>query len=589
MESFDNAAISVTKPQKSFYILSIVWTILIIVLAGFNNFHSYRTSMGLVKTRAQDVFDKEMAYRLKMMSFQYDKLTNTDTSFKFVDIHTISPFQSGIYGHFTSLDAKRPESIPDLWELKALQRFEQGEKEVSSIEKINDQRFFRYMRPLILEKRCLGCHGGQDLKPGDNWGGISIDVPWEPEIIKLKTEILLDDFIYFIIWVLGLAGIWFSWRLILKYLLAQKQAETELKESEERYRQLVRNLGEGIILGDKDENIIFTNPAAEQIFGVPPGRLTGSNLKEFLSPDQLSKVLTETEKRSQEEQSTYELDIITAGNQVRNLLVTATPQMNSDRVFTGTFGVLRDITERKVAEAELEKFSKELQESNATKDRFFSIIAHDLKSPFNSILGLTNVLIDDRQSLDEKEIREILSTIKKSSESAFELLENLLLWANSQTGRISFSPRQFNLKGAIEENIALVEVQASRKKIRIISSCIEDCQAFGDMQMIHTVLRNLLSNAIKFTPQGGEVAVSVTKLDDRYEISVKDTGVGIARENIPKLFKIESKYSTKGTANEKGTGLGLILCKEFVDKHGGKIWMESEVGKGSTFYFTILK
>lgn len=367
----------------------------------------------------------------------------------------------------------------------------------------------------------------------------------------------------------------------------RKKLEEALKESEKQYRLLVGNLGEGIVLVDPDEYFVFVNPATEQIFGVPPGGLTGRNLKEFLLPDQLSRVLMETGKRAQKEQSTYELDIITPDNQRRNLLVTATPQVSSEGAFTGTFGVLRDISERKKVDAELARFTKQLQDSNATKDKFFSIIAHDLKNPFNSILGLTNVLIDEYQKFDKNEIEHTLNTIKRSSEKAFELLENLLLWANSQTGQIIFNPQEFNLQTSLEEIIALLEVQAARKKIRIVIGCAADCLAFGDKQMVQTILRNLISNAIKFTPHGGEVVVSATRSDDHYEITVKDNGVGIAERDIPKLFKIESKYSTSGTAKEKGTGLGLILCKEFIEKHGGKIWVESEHGKGSRFIFTL--
>ncbi|MEI7980161.1 MAG: PAS domain-containing sensor histidine kinase [Bacteroidota bacterium] len=368
---------------------------------------------------------------------------------------------------------------------------------------------------------------------------------------------------------------------------SRRKAEAALRVSEKEYRLLVENQGEGVGLVSPDECFVYANPAAERIFGVPPGGLTGRCLTSFLLPDQVSRVLRETEKRTQAEPSTYELNIITPGKQVRYLLVTATPQLNDNGIFTGTFGVFRDISSRKQVELELEKFSKALQESNATKDKFFSIIAHDLKGPFNSILGLTNLLISDYQLYDDEEVRNTLSTIKKSSERAFELLENLLLWANSQTGNISFTPREFNLQRTIDETIALLEVQSARKKISILSCSEEDCIITGDEQMIQTVLRNLMSNAIKFTYTGGEVAVSVTRGDDKVVVSVKDTGTGIAENDIPKLFKIESKYSTSGTSDEKGTGLGLILCKEFVEKHGGKLWVESELGKGSTFYFTL--
>ncbi|MFH1295739.1 MAG: HAMP domain-containing sensor histidine kinase [Bacteroidota bacterium] len=196
-------------------------------------------------------------------------------------------------------------------------------------------------------------------------------------------------------------------------------------------------------------------------------------------------------------------------------------------------------------------------------------------------------MLENFAGLDENRIKNLLTTIKNSSEKAFELLENLLVWANAQTGQIVFSPQPVNLRSLIEESISLMDGPASNKGIRIAIAMKDDPMAFGDQHMIRTVLRNLISNAVKYTPFGGEIVVSVSLDDDQVKISIRDSGIGIPKEDIQKLFRIESKYSTRGTADEKGTGLGLILCKEFIDKHGGKIWVESEEGKGSTFSFTV--
>ena len=190
---------------------------------------------------------------------------------------------------------------------------------------------------------------------------------------------------------------------------------------------------------------------------------------------------------------------------------------------------------------------------------------------------------------DEDEIGKILDAIKKSSEKAYELTENLLLWANSQTGKIAFDPSECSLRKIIGQTIDLATVSASMKQIRILFVMKEDCVVKADVQMAHTVLRNLLSNAIKFTPEGGVISVSSVNRENYCEISVRDTGVGIPPEYIEKLFRIDSKYSTPGTNEEKGSGLGLILCREFVEKNGGKIWAESRPGKGSVFFFTLPK
>lgn len=367
----------------------------------------------------------------------------------------------------------------------------------------------------------------------------------------------------------------------------RRKAESALAESEKKYRILIQSLGEGIGLVDPSENFVYTNPAAEEIFGVGKDGLAGRNLSEFISAPQLEMLAEETKKRSQAESSAYELEIVTPQNERRFLQITASPQFNEQGVFTGTFGVFRNITKQKAVQAELEKYAEALRESNATKDKFFSIIAHDLKGPFNSILGLTNILINEADILDRNEIDETLATIKRSSEKAFDLLENLLLWATSQTGRMTFDPEEFDLTAVIDETISLAETQAKRKHISIVFECDLECIVTGDQQMIQTIIRNLISNSVKFTPEGGIVRIEVQTTDTASQVSVIDSGVGIARKELAKLFRIESKYSTSGTANEKGTGLGLILCKEFVEKHQGKIWAESTVGKGSTFSFTI--
>ena len=373
---------------------------------------------------------------------------------------------------------------------------------------------------------------------------------------------------------------------VFRDITDRKQMEVLLQQSEERYRTLTENIGEGVIIVNEDETFVYANPSAERIYGVSKGELTGVSVKDFLDDENLVLIKNQTQKRREQESSSYEHEIVLKDGTKKDILGTATPYFEGEK-FIGTFGVFRDITERKKTESELRNLSEALTESNATKDKFFSIIAHDLKSPFNSILGLTDALIQDFKNLDEKRIDGLLNTIKNSSERAFELLENLLTWANSQTGRIEYTPEMINLRQTINETISLLEDQATSKYIHLSSPALEDCIAFCDKQMIQTVLRNLVSNAIKFTPPNGDVVIAITSTDHFYEISVKDTGIGIAKEDIPKLFRIESKYSTRGTADEKGTGLGLILCKEFVEKHGGKIWVESEEGKGSAFYFTL--
>ncbi|MFC2104021.1 tetratricopeptide repeat protein [Bacteroidota bacterium] len=236
---------------------------------------------------------------------------------------------------------------------------------------------------------------------------------------------------------------------------------------------------------------------------------------------------------------------------------------------------------------ELKTTNEQLNELNATKDKFFSVIAHDLKNPFSSMIGFVNLLIDRYDEYDPKEIKETLQLLQNTSENAFKLLQNLLDWSRSQIGGIKFEPVSINLTKIVENNIELYHEIAKSKNIRLISEIENDTFVFADLEMINTVFRNLISNAIKFTTSGGNVKIKSINKNGYIEISVLDTGVGIDQENLQKMFRIDSKYSTVGTANEKGTGLGLILCKEFINQNDGEISVESELGKGTKFIFTL--
>ncbi|MBK6962873.1 MAG: PAS domain-containing sensor histidine kinase [Bacteroidales bacterium] len=246
-----------------------------------------------------------------------------------------------------------------------------------------------------------------------------------------------------------------------------------------------------------------------------------------------------------------------------------------------------DVTERIRAEKALKESEIRLTELNATKDRFFSIIAHDLKSPFNNILGFSNLLADLVKDKSNNEIVEYAEIIKNASEQAMDLLLNLLEWSRMQTGRIPFNPEAIDIVRLVHEACKLSDVTARLKSIGIIEELPEKLIAFADKAMIGAVMRNLISNAVKYTNSGGYIVVSAQMPVNELLVSVSDNGVGISKTALEKLFRIEESISTKGTRNEKGTGLGLLLCKEFVEKHGGRIWVESESGKGSTFYFTI--
>lgn len=246
-----------------------------------------------------------------------------------------------------------------------------------------------------------------------------------------------------------------------------------------------------------------------------------------------------------------------------------------------------ELISQKEEKEKAEENEARLKEINATKDKLFSIIAHDLRSPFNSILGFSQLLIENLKDYEVAEVETFLGNINISAQNTLVLLDNLLDWAKSQTGQAKFKPEQVVLSSIIQEIFELLRPSAKNKHILLNHIQSEEIVVFADLNMIKTVLRNLISNAIKFTNANGKIDVYTYRKDKFNEIVVSDNGVGMNPETQNKLFRLETSAPTIGTANEKGSGLGLLLCKEFIKKHRGKIWVESELGKGSVFKFTL--
>jgi PAS domain S-box-containing protein len=250
--------------------------------------------------------------------------------------------------------------------------------------------------------------------------------------------------------------------------------------------------------------------------------------------------------------------------------------------------VTRNITDRKLAEEEIRFKNEELKKLNAEKDKFFSIIAHDLRSPFNGFIGLTDILVKQSHTLALSDIKQISNAMRTSALNLYSLLENLLEWSLIEQGLIPFKPAMVQLQFIITESLKISVESARIKEIKISNDIPENLSVFVDINIIMTVIRNLISNAVKFTPKGGKIILSARSVgDDMVEIAIKDTGIGMAPLLKENLFKLDYNTNRKGTEGEPSTGLGLILCHDFIEKHGGKLWVDSEPGLGSVFYFTI--
>jgi len=366
-------------------------------------------------------------------------------------------------------------------------------------------------------------------------------------------------------------------------------ADEDLHNSETRYRRLFESAKDGILILDANSGqILDVNPFLVQMIRYSREEILGKELWEIGT---FKNIANSKEAFIELQNKGYirfdDMPLKTQNGKTINVeFISNVYREDHAKVIQCN---IRDITERKLSEEKLKENETRLHELNATKDKFFSIIAHDLKSPFNAILGFSDLLEQQIREKDYKSIEKSGMIIHKSSMRAMNLLKNLLEWARSQTGKMNFTPENIEIVALINQATELLKPSAQQKSINLITELPNNAFVSADKAMIGTVLRNLISNAVKFTYSGGEIIISAKQNQNELIVTVSDNGVGIKKETIEKLFRIDESYSTTGTENEKGTGLGLILCMDFINKHGGKIWVESEPGKGSKFHFKLSK
>ena len=368
---------------------------------------------------------------------------------------------------------------------------------------------------------------------------------------------------------------------------AYRETTENLRDSEMRYRRLFESSKDSILMIDAvNGKILNLNPSLVDLLGYTREELLGKelwNISAFKNIGYSKDNFVELQIKGDIHYN--DMPIVSKEGKIISVEFVSTVYVaDHTKVIQCN---LRDITERKRVEKALKDSETRLIGLNAAKDKFFSIIAHDLKGPFNSIIGFSDLLVEHIREEDYEEIEKYAMIIQNSSRRAMDLIMNLLEWSRSQTGRLDFNPENIDIVALIKTIAQLLNDSAQQKTIALYTEMPDKIWVIVDKAMMGTVLRNLISNAIKFTNTGGEIVISVNQDPEKVIVTVTDNGVGIRPEAMKKLFVIERSYSTIGTNNEKGTGLGLILCKEFVEKHGGAIWAESEFGKGSKFHFTI--
>lgn len=383
---------------------------------------------------------------------------------------------------------------------------------------------------------------------------------------------------------------------VMRDITEQKKAAEKLKESEERYRSITENINESMwtaeLIDGKLQAVFYTSAIK---------KITGYSNEDFISnkklwfniihPNDSEFVIKKLKRLYRDPARTSDEIEYRIQNNIGNIIWIEN-KINVVRSGKGqiqkVYGVVSDITLNKKADEEFRKSAENLKQLNETKDRFISIISHDLRTPFSSILGFTDLLLTDRHMPEEKKIQYV-EFIQESSRNMLSLVNSLLDWTRVQTGRIRFEPERMNAKFVVTKAIQMLSGSALQKNINLYSAIDTDMYIYADENLVLQTFNNLISNAIKFTRQNGTISINGELLIDERKVkfTVKDNGVGIREDDLPKLFKVDTKFTLKGTEGEKGSGLGLSLVHDIVQKHGGDIWVESKYGSGSEFIFTI--
>jgi len=375
---------------------------------------------------------------------------------------------------------------------------------------------------------------------------------------------------------------------IVEDITESKKNELDIRKSENHFRSIWENSFDGMRVIDNSGIILSVNKAFCEIVKKPKEELIGKHYsiiygetfrKEFALKGEIN-------LKSKSVPVHYERRLLLWDNShVWLEVINSFVEISDDENYL--LSIFRNIGERKIGEEKIKIYLEELEELNKSKDKFFSIVAHDLKSPFQGLLGLSEILLEDYSEMSDEQIVQYLKIIRATTKDVYRLIENLLDWSRLQSGRMEYKTEKLNLLQLSEGVMNLMRPTASKKNLQLINNVPQSSYVYADMNMLNSVLQNLVSNSVKFTKESGFISISSDEKDDFVEITVSDDGVGMREKDLTKLFKMDEHFSTKGTKDESGTGLGLLLCKELVEKHGGTIWAESELGKGTKFHFTI--
>ncbi len=361
--------------------------------------------------------------------------------------------------------------------------------------------------------------------------------------------------------------------------------EKERSEKNEILFRTIFNISPaGIAIYNEDGDILHLNDAFESIDGYPVKGEIGKSFSHNIHPDDLEWVSARIDEIISGKRSAISGELRFLHKDGRTVWARAISSLFPEKINNkkAMISVVQDITQ-------LKEIEEQLKEANATKDKFISILSHDLGNSFNALLGFSDILLHNYKEFDDQEIEEQIKYIHTVSEKSHNLLEDILSWAKVRSDKIPFHPQKIKPCQACKEIADIYISNALAKNITITCELSGGTELYADENMLRTILRNLISNAIKFTNQNGTIKIKSEELGSDVLITVSDNGIGISEENIPKLWDMAIPRANPGTSPEQRSGYGLVLCKEFIERHGGKIWVESLPGKGSDFKFTLPK